>query len=128
MERNGAPYDYVEELLSNPNNFELAIKRRQSGESAIGKKRPNTSSELPYDPIIPQHSEKSSGFEKNAKTSFSLSEAVEETKDLVAIHNIKSGELEKALELGGKSLRKSKNTLAIKQSHTHHFSRLQNVF
>ena len=37
----------------------------------------------------------------NADTQFSLSESVEETKDLVAVHNLQSSELVKTLELGG---------------------------
>ena len=52
--RNGEPFDYAEELLQNPNNIELQIKRRPSNESAIGKKHPNTSKELPSVISIPQ--------------------------------------------------------------------------
>lgn len=48
VERDGMPFDYVEELLANPNNYELAIKRRQNTESATGEKHPNASNELPY--------------------------------------------------------------------------------
>jgi hypothetical protein len=48
VERDGMPFDYVEELLDNPNNYELAIKRRQNTESATGEKHPNASNELPY--------------------------------------------------------------------------------
>ena len=48
VERNGEPFDYAEELLSNPDNIELKIEKRQSAESAIGKKHPNTSSESPF--------------------------------------------------------------------------------
>ena len=47
VERNGMPFDYAEELLSDPNNYELEIKRRQADESATGEKHPNTSNELP---------------------------------------------------------------------------------
>ena len=39
--------------------------------------------------------------EENVKRQFSLSEAVEETNDLIAIHNMQSSELLKALDLGG---------------------------
>ena len=56
IERDGMPFDYAEELLLNPDNFELEIEKRQSTESAIGKKHPNTSSELPSLGIIPQNS------------------------------------------------------------------------
>ena len=38
--------------MSNPDNYELEIVRRQPARSAIGKKRPNTSSELPSSDII----------------------------------------------------------------------------
>ena len=47
VERNGMEFDYAEELLSNPDNIELEIKRRQSERSATGEKHPNTSNELP---------------------------------------------------------------------------------
>lgn len=40
------PFDYIEELLSNPNNQELRLERRQPTESATGKNHPNTSNEL----------------------------------------------------------------------------------
>ena len=46
-ERNGMAFDYAEELLSNPNNIELKIERRQPVGSATGEKHPNTSSKLP---------------------------------------------------------------------------------
>lgn len=45
--RNGEEYDYAQELLENPNNIELKIRRRQPNESATGEKHPNTFSELP---------------------------------------------------------------------------------
>lgn len=48
VERNGMPFDYAEELLSNPDNIELDIKRRQPEGSATQVKQPNTSNELPY--------------------------------------------------------------------------------
>ena len=38
---------------------------------------------------------------KDVKTNFSLSKSVEETKDLVAVHNLQSNELIKTLEYGG---------------------------
>lgn len=46
-ERHGFAFDYAEELLSNPDNIELEIKRRQPNESATRAKQPNTSEELP---------------------------------------------------------------------------------
>ncbi len=66
VERNGVPFDYAEELLSNPNNIELEIKRRQIERSATGEKLPNTSNELPSDGILPQTKE-------NVNRHFSLS-------------------------------------------------------
>ncbi len=66
-QRNGIEFDYVEELLSNPDNFELEIKRRQSTGSATGEKHPNTSSKSPsIEAIIPQK-------EGNVNTKFSIS-------------------------------------------------------
>ncbi len=53
-ERNGIPYDYAEELLSNPDNIELELERGLSERSATGEKHPNTSSELPSKNSIPQ--------------------------------------------------------------------------
>ncbi len=44
--RDGIPFDYADELLSNPNNFELEIKERQSSKSVTREKHPNTLSEL----------------------------------------------------------------------------------
>lgn len=41
-------FDYAKELLSNPDNFELNIEKRQSAGSATGEKHPNTSSKLPF--------------------------------------------------------------------------------
>ena len=55
VERDGMPFDYAEELLDNPNNFALDIKRRQSNESATREKHPNTSNELPsFDATVAQ--------------------------------------------------------------------------
>jgi predicted transcriptional regulator len=47
VERNGKSFDYAEELLSNPDNFELNIERRQHTRSATRTKQSNTSSKLP---------------------------------------------------------------------------------
>lgn len=43
----------------------------------------------------------STGFSSETKTKFSLQSPVEETKDLVAVHNLTESKLQKALELGG---------------------------
>ena len=58
-ERNGVPFDYAEELLANPNNIELEIKRRQLARSATQEIHPNTSSKLPSANSIPHSTEKS---------------------------------------------------------------------
>lgn len=63
-ERNGVPFDYVEELLSNPDNIELNIERRQSAGSATREIHPNTSNKLPSDNSISHSAEKST---ENAK-------------------------------------------------------------
>ena len=65
-ERYGEPFDYAEELLQNPNNIELQIKRRPSNESAIGKKHPNTSKELPSVISIPQKTEIDNTFDEKS--------------------------------------------------------------
>ena len=95
VERNGVEFDYAEELLSNPDNFELEIKRRQDDESATREKHPNTSSELPSSAVNIAENQ------GNVKRQFSLSDPVEETKDLVALHNLTADKLSKSLELGG---------------------------
>lgn len=67
VERNGVPFDYAEELLSNPNNILLEIERRQPTGSATQEKHPNTSSKLPStESIVSQKG-------KNVNTQFSLS-------------------------------------------------------
>ncbi len=67
--REGIPFDYAEELLLNPNNYELEIGKRQPTESAIGKKHPNTLSESPLsNDIVTQNPEKS-----RENTNFSVS-------------------------------------------------------
>lgn len=54
VERDGMEFDYAEELLANPDNIELDIKRRQLAGSATGEKHPNTSSESPsFGDIVP---------------------------------------------------------------------------
>ena len=69
IERNGMPFDYAEELLSDPNNYELEIKRRQADESATGEKHPNTSNELPSSAVnVAQKGE-------NVKPQYSLSDS-----------------------------------------------------
>lgn len=61
VERNGMEFDYAEELLSNPDNIELKIERRQSTGSATGEKHPNTSSESSsFGDIVPQVGKRSS--------------------------------------------------------------------
>ena len=50
--RDDMEFDYAEELLSNPDNIELKIERRQPKGSATGANQPNTSNELPYSDSI----------------------------------------------------------------------------
>ena len=77
VERQGEPFDYAEELLLNPDNYELEIEQRQPEGSAIGKKHPNTSNELPLSKqTLPQNtndvkSEFSSNKGTDAKYSIS---------------------------------------------------------
>lgn len=66
VERNGMPFDYAEELLSNPDNIELKIERRQPAGSATREKHPNTSIELPFNNSI-----RNSGEDVNTKNSLS---------------------------------------------------------
>ena len=47
VERQNMEFDYLEELLSNPDNMELEIQRRQPARSATREKHPNASSKLP---------------------------------------------------------------------------------
>ena len=83
IERNGVSFDYAEELLLNPDNFELKIEKRQSTRSAIGKKHPNTSSELPsFKKSLPQtkHSVNDSVENNLPKTDVKYSYAGEKAK------------------------------------------------
>jgi len=77
IERNGLPYDHVEELLSNPDNYELEIKRRQPEGSATREIHPNTSNELPYENSIRSKdvevNKESVDQEKKSSTQHSLS-------------------------------------------------------
>lgn len=56
--RRDEAFDYVEELLSNPDNYDLEIKREQSTRSGTQEKRPTTSNELLFEDIIPNNSNK----------------------------------------------------------------------
>ena len=94
-ERNDMPYDHIEELLSDPNNYELKIIRRQAEESVTGANQPNTSNELPSNKVTIAQSD------PKVNSKFSMSKTVEETKDLVALHNLTAEKLLKSLELGG---------------------------
>ena len=54
-ERDGLPFDYAaDELLQNPNNRLLEIKRKQPGDSADGPIQPSTTNELPSGTILPK--------------------------------------------------------------------------
>lgn len=91
--RDGIPFDYAEELLSNPNNFELEIKQRQSSQSVTREKHPNTLSELSSNTNLPQNdngvnsnsmqqAEENSRNPKSIKMSSSAREALESNPEL----------------------------------------------
>ena len=79
--RNGIEFDYVEELLSNPNNIELQIKRRQPAGSATGEKHPNTSSELPSYNSISRTEEKSTLSEEKVSSKIRESRKIAEEQN-----------------------------------------------
>ena len=55
VERDGEEFDYlVDELLENPNNYELEIKRGLPYGGATREKHPNTSTELSSNKNVPQ--------------------------------------------------------------------------
>lgn len=89
--RNGMEFDYVEELLSNPNNIELEIKRRLPARSATREKHPNTSSKLPSNDSISQISEKSTV--SNEKVSSKIRESRKTTDNNVEISEREVAEL-----------------------------------
>ena len=69
--RNGEEFDYLDELLNNPDNKRLEIVKRQPARSATGERSPNASSKLPSGNSIAQKSEKST---PSAKKSHNLTE------------------------------------------------------
>ncbi len=81
-QRGGMPFDYIEELLSNSDNYELEIVRRQPAGSAIGKKRPNTSNELPSDFSISKSVEnvKQDEIENHNSNQYSLGSPIQNLK------------------------------------------------
>ena len=79
--RNGIEFDYVEELLSNPNNIELQIKRRQPARSATQEKHPNTSNKLPSDNSISQTDEKSTLSEEKVSSKIRESRKISEEQN-----------------------------------------------
>ena len=86
------PFDYAEELLSNPNNYELEIVRKQPIESVYGRKHPNTLNELlSNDSISQDDTPVNIEYAQNGKDDtpkISLAKPVERTKDLIAVHNL----------------------------------------
>ena len=81
-ERNGEPFDYAEELLSNPNSINLEIiRRRQPQRSATREKHPNTSKELPSNGSISQNLEKST---QNDENNYALPDNVDYNKVTVS--------------------------------------------
>lgn len=92
--RDGIPFDYAEELLDNPNNYELEIKRRPPVGDANREIHPNASNKLPSNNRVAQD-------DSGVNTKFSLRTPVEQTKTLVAMHNLTADKLMKAIDLGG---------------------------
>ncbi len=102
VEREGEPFDYAEELLENPNNFELEIEKRQSTGSATREKHPNTSSELPSIDSVPQEKDtvnsnsmqETEDYSENlpeGKRSFSLGSPAQQMRD--NLKKYESGEI-----------------------------------
>lgn len=85
---------HAQELLGNPDNYELEIERRPPDRGATRENHPNTSGELPSSNKLSHR-----GESVNAK--FSMREPVEETKALIVMHNLTAEKLEKTIELGG---------------------------
>ena len=91
--RNGKPYNYMEVLENNPNNFVIEIKRRQAEDSANWTKHPSTTDELPSntkvaqkEPTVNEQNEKvetiteernEHGLDAKAETEYSLSRNTE---------------------------------------------------
>ena len=106
VERNGEPFDYAEELLSNPDNIELEIKRGQSEESATQANQPNTFNELSsFNERVPQNGKSVNGKLSLSKDSdgrelspavqkrFGNSKVVDENGDLkIVYHGTATGE------------------------------------
>ena len=100
VERNGVEFDYAEELLSNPDNIELKIERRQSEGSATGEKHPNTSNELPsIEANLTQEG-------KNVK--YSLSKAADGTNDFNSLSYAEIAEEQQKLYQKERSLSERK--------------------
>ena len=93
--RDGEPFDYLEYLAVKPSNHELEItKESPKTETAISQTEATVSEmELSENKVAQE--------DENVKTQFSLSVPVEETKNLVALHNLTADKLAKSLELGG---------------------------
>ena len=117
-ERNGVSYDYAEELLSNPNNIMLEIKREPSARSATGEKHPNTSSELLSNDSISQKTEKSTQNSKkiseDGSESFSYNPQNENIKDVFG--RLRNGEI--SLNEAEKLLEKSEKDNPVNIANT----------
>lgn len=97
-------YDIEFSIAKLQNGKKVAYAKKFFGYDAELTKKIKTaesrSSQSPFnqrsfsEDIVPQNS-------NDVKTNFSLSKSVEETKNLVAVHNMRVSELEKSLALGG---------------------------
>ncbi len=93
VERDGLPFDYAEELLSNTNNFEIEIVRGQPERSATQEKHPNTSNEPPSNNSIAQNSEMStSSGEKSFRSSKKPAKEGYDIKQQEAKNDVKAAE------------------------------------
>ena len=93
--RDGEEFDYAEYLATQQSNTELEIKKESpKTETAISQTQATVSEmELSGTNVAQKQSD--------VKPKFSLSKAVEETKDLIAVHNLHVAELLETLKLSG---------------------------
>ena len=104
VERNGFPFDYAaDELLENPDNILLEIKRKQPGDSADGPIRSSTTNELLSDdkvaekPVVVKEQfslaeevteeQNERGLEAKSEVRYSLSHDTEYMDKAVALNN-----------------------------------------
>ena len=85
----------LKELLTASSNQVIYDKNKDASQRTSSSTVPSVLNDASfYDDSLPDNG-------KEVKTQFSLSEAVEQTNDLVALHNLTADKLAKSLELGG---------------------------